>query len=99
MDPRLMIAAYHHKLFFPDMAYRCPRCEQGRIVASDGFMMAQCSNCGTFHAGAADFMEWGFLGDAADKMNSWLFKAWKRITSHAKTQTCEASGGAVGSVS
>jgi hypothetical protein len=44
---------------YSDSIYRCPSCGQGPVMASDGFLMNRCLNCGRYqHAtdlGGLDF--------------------------------------------
>lgn len=46
MIDMLLHSAYPGRHFSGFMSGRCHRCGQGMIVASDGFMMVCCDNCG-----------------------------------------------------
>lgn len=46
----LLHSAYPGRYFSGFYTGRCPRCGQGMIVASDGFMMVRCDNCGRYLA-------------------------------------------------
>jgi len=59
MNMHLLSALYYPSLILPDSAYRCQRCGQGPVTSSDGFLMAHCLNCGTYHASAWDSGEFG----------------------------------------
>lgn len=58
MIDMLLHSAYPGRHFSGFLSGRCPRCGQGMIVSSDGFMMVKCDNCGRYLA--SDPHDFGF---------------------------------------
>ena len=78
MDSRLLMATYYPSLLLSNSAYRCQRCGRGTIVASDGFMLTHCLNCGTYHASGEPFdFGAGWLTDKIAAGLKRLREAWK----------------------
>lgn len=50
MMDMILHSAYPGRHFSRFLSGRCPRCGQGMIVGSDGFMMVRCDNCGRYLA-------------------------------------------------
>jgi len=42
----LLLHSAYPGLHYSALSGRCPRCGQGTVVASDGFMAVLCDNCG-----------------------------------------------------
>lgn len=66
---------HHH--FSGFLSGRCPRCDQGMIVASDGFMMVRCDNCGRYRAN--DPNDFGFGTRPLKTAIKGLFQRAKRL--------------------
>jgi ribosomal protein S27E len=57
----LLHSAYPGRHFGGFLSGRCPRCGEGMIVSSDGFMMVRCDNCGRYLANDPNSVGFGVL--------------------------------------
>ena len=66
-------------MFYCDRYHRCRRCGQGPLMASDGFLMVHCLNCGSYHCSSEPF-DLG-LAELSGRVAAWFKRASKRLVS------------------
>lgn len=77
MMDMILHSAYPGRHFSGFLSGRCPRCGQGMIVSSDGFMMVRCDNCGRYLAN--DPNDFGFGARPLKEAVKDLFQRAKRL--------------------
>jgi ribosomal protein S27E len=97
MIDMLLHSAYPGRHFSGFFSGRCPRCTQGMIVSSDGFMMVRCDNCGRYLANESYAFGFG-LRPITTALKDFVLRAKRRVAAHvrksAATSTLQAAEGA-----